>query len=185
MGSLAQAAGKSPEEFIYDHYAQGDGSNYSVTFSLNYASGNLDHVREMFMDPQVISGLADGGAHSRIICDASMPTFQLAFWTRERTRGERLSVEHIVKKMTSEPASLCGFDDRGLIALGKRADLNVVDYDRLTLKAPFFACDLPSGAGRLHQASEGYIATLVNGEGTRERDQDTGARPGRLVRSKP
>ncbi len=183
VGSLAQAAGKSPEEFIYDHYAQGDGSNYSVTFSLNYASGNLDHVREMFMDPQVISGRADGGAHSRIICDASMPTFQLAFWTRERTRGERLSVEHIVKKMTSEPASLCGFDDRGLIALGKRADLNVVDYDRLTLKAPFFACDLPSGAGRLHQASEGYVATLVNGEVTRECDQDTRARPGRLVRS--
>jgi N-acyl-D-aspartate/D-glutamate deacylase len=183
VGTLSKAAGKTPEEFVYDHYAQGDGDNFSVTFSLNYAQGTLDHVHEMFQKPGVVSGLGDGGAHVRVICDASLPTFQVAFWTRARTRGERLPLEAVIRKMTAEPADLYGFSDRGTVAVGQRADLNVIDYERLTLKAPTVANDLPSGAGRLLQGSEGYLATLVAGVVTRRFDADTGARPGRLVRS--
>ena len=183
VGTLAAAAGLTPHEFIYDHYSQGDGSPFSVALSLNYAQGSLDHIHDFLGNPNVISGLADGGAHMRMICDASMPTFQLAFWTRERTRGPRLSVEAIVRKMTAEPAALYGLGDRGLVQVGRRADLNVIDYARLTVKNPRFVHDLPSGAGRLLQESEGYLATLVNGAVTRRDDTDTGARPGRLVRS--
>jgi N-acyl-D-aspartate/D-glutamate deacylase len=182
VAALAEAAGKTPEAYVYDHYAAGDGSNFSITLALNYVSGDLDHVHALLQNPNVVSGLGDGGAHVKVICDASMPTFQLAFWTRERTRGERLPVELVVRKMTAEPAELYGMSDRGRIAVGKRADLNVIDHARLGLKAPRVANDLPSGAGRLLQGSEGYLATLVAGEVTRRHDEDAGARPGRLVR---
>jgi N-acyl-D-aspartate/D-glutamate deacylase len=184
VGVLAAAAGKTPEEFIYDHYTQGDGSQFSVALSLNYAQGSLDHVHDFLSNPNVVSGLADGGAHMRMICDGSMPTFQLAFWTRERRRGPRLAVETIVRKMTAEPAALYGLADRGQIEVGRRADINVIDYDRLTVKNPSFVHDLPSGAGRLLQESEGYLATFVAGMMTRRDDSDTGARPGRLIRSR-
>ena len=184
VGVLAAAAGKTPEEFIYDHYTQGDGSQFSVALSLNYAQGSLDHIHDFLSNPNVVSGLADGGAHMRMICDGSMPTFQLAFWTRERRRGPRLAVETIVRKMTAEPAALYGLKDRGLIEVGRRADVNVIDYDRLTVKNPCFVNDLPSGAGRLLQESEGYLATFVAGTMTRRNAGDTGARPGRLVRSR-
>jgi N-acyl-D-aspartate/D-glutamate deacylase len=183
ISALAAAAGKAPEAFIYDHYAEGDGANFSIDFPLNYARGSLDHVHEMFQKPYIVSGLGDGGAHMRVICDASAPTFQLAFWTRARTRGERLPLELVVRKLTAEPAELYGLSDRGALAVGKRADINVVDYENLTLTRPRVAHDLPSGAGRLLQGSEGYLATFVAGTMTRERDADTGARPGRLVRA--
>ena len=180
---LAAAVGKTPEEFIYDHFAHGDGSQFSMGFGLNYVDGSLDHVHEFLSNPNVVSGLADGGAHMRMICDASMPTFQLAFWTRDRTRGARLPVEHIVRKMTAEPAELYGLKDRGLLEIGRRADINIIDYEHLTVRNPAVVHDLPSGAGRLLQESEGYLATFVNGVMTRRHDRDTGARPGRLIRS--
>jgi N-acyl-D-amino-acid deacylase len=182
VGTLAQAVGKTPEAFVYDHYAAGDGSNFSITLALNFVRGDLDHVHRLLQNPNVVSGLGDGGAHVKLICDAALPTFQLAFWTRERTRGERLPVELIVRKLSADPAGLYGLTDRGELAVGRRADINVIDYDRLTPTAPRVANDLPSGAGRLLQGSEGYLATLVAGEVTRRRDEDTGARPGRLVR---
>ena len=185
VGVLAQAAGKTPEEFIYDHYAEGDGTNFNIFFPLNYAHGSLDHVHDLLSNPIVVSGLADGGAHNRMICDASAPTFHLAFWARDRKRGERLPLELVVRKLTYDGAELFGFDDRGVLSVGKRADINVIDFDRLTLKNPHVVHDLPSGAGRLLQDSEGYLATLVGGTMTRRNDRDTGARPGRLVRSKP
>ena len=181
--ALAAAAGKTPEEFIYDHYAAGEGDNFSVTFALNYAHGSLDHVHALLGNPQVVSGLADGGAHVRMICDACAPTFQIAFWTRERTRGPRLPLELIIRKLSAEPAALYGLEDRGLLAVGRRADLNVFDYDALSLPNPHLAHDLPSGAGRLVQGSSGYLATLVRGVTTRRDGEETGARPGRLVRS--
>lgn len=183
VAKLAADAGKSTEELIYDHYASGDGSNFNVGLWQNYARGSLDHIRKAFLDPNVVSGLADGGAHVRIICDGSAPTFQLCFWVRDRTRGEKLPLGHVVRKLTSEPADLHGLNDRGVIAVGKRADLNVIDFQRLSLKPPEIVHDLPSGAGRLHQKSVGYLATLVGGVLTRQNDCDTGARPGRLVRS--
>jgi N-acyl-D-aspartate/D-glutamate deacylase len=183
IGVLAAAAGKTPEAFIYDHYAEGDGANFSIDFPLNYAQGSLDHVHELFQKPHVVSGLGDGGAHMRVICDASGPTFQLAFFTRARTRGGRLPLELMVRKMTAEPAELYGLSDRGVLAVGRRADINVIDYENLTLQRPRVVHDLPSGAGRLLQGSEGYLATFVAGTMTRERDADTGARPGRLVRA--
>jgi N-acyl-D-aspartate/D-glutamate deacylase len=182
VGALAEAAGKTPEEYIYDHYAAGEGANFSVTLALNYVGGDLHHVRDMLQNPNVVSGLGDGGAHMKVICDASMPTFQMAFWTRERTRGERLPIELVVRKISRDPARLYGMTDRGELAVGQRADINVIDYERLNIKAPHIANDLPSGAGRLLQGSEGYLATLVAGEVTRRHDADTGARPGRLVR---
>jgi N-acyl-D-aspartate/D-glutamate deacylase len=183
VSSLAQAAGKTAEEFIYDHYAQGDGEAFNITFALNYAHGALDHVHDLLRSPLVVNGLADGGAHMRVICDASMPTFLIGFWTRERTRGARLPLELVVRKLTAEPADLYGFSDRGVLAVGKRADINVLDYERLSLASPGVVYDLPSGAGRLQQGAVGYLATLVAGVATRRNDQDTGARPGRLVRS--
>ena len=136
-------------------------------------------------NPNVISGLGDGGAHVRLICDASQTTFQLAFWTRDRTRGPKLPLEYVVRKMTHDAARLYGMNDRGLLKVGKRADINVMDYDKLNLGRPEMLFDLPSGAPRMHQGSTGYLATMVNGQVTRRNDQDTGARPGRLYRSRP
>ncbi|RYY43146.1 MAG: hypothetical protein EOP59_08535 [Sphingomonadales bacterium] len=183
VGALAAAAGKTPEAFIYDHYAAGEGDAFNMTFSANYSDGNLDAIFAQLQQPNVISASGDGGAHVRMICDASLPTFQLAFWARDRARGGTLPVELIVHKLTGQPAALYGLADRGTIEVGKRADLNVIDHARLALKPFHLKHDLPSGAGRILQRSEGYLATLVAGVVTRRDDTDTGARPGRLVRS--
>jgi N-acyl-D-aspartate/D-glutamate deacylase len=183
VGALAAAAGKTAEEYIYDHYTRSDGRDYNVSLVLNYNDCNLDHVYDLFERDYVVSGLGDGGAHVKSVCDSSMTTFQLAYWTRDRKRGPRLPLERMVKKLTSELAGLYGFDDRGVVAVGKRADLNVLDYDRLTIQRPYVANDLPSGAARILQGSEGYLATIVAGETTRRNDIETGARPGRLARS--
>jgi N-acyl-D-aspartate/D-glutamate deacylase len=183
VAELAKAAGVSMETLLYDHYAAGDGTNGTVSFLLNFAEGDLSCVHDMLSRPNVISGLGDGGAHMRMICDASLPTFQLAFWTRDRTRGPRFSLEHVVQKLAAAPAALYSLNDRGTIAVGKRADLNVIDYDRVGLDVPRMAHDLPMGSPRLLQDAHGYLATIVKGEVTRLDGQDTGARPGRLVRS--
>lgn len=180
---LATAAGMPLEAYLYDHYTQGEGTNVCASFVLNYAQGNLDAVSEMLRHPLVVSGLGDGGAHVRMACDSSLPTFQLSFWTRDRTRGAKLSLEQVVNKLTKHNADLYGFNDRGVIAVNKRADLNVIDYSTLNLLMPEMVHDFPKGGARLHQGSTGYLATLVNGEITRRHDSETGARPGRLVRS--
>lgn len=183
--ALAAAAGQTPLEFLYDHITAGDGTKAAISFFLNYNEGNLDETYEMMANPNVISGLGDGGAHVRLICDASQTTFQLAFWTRDRKRGPKLPLEYVVRKMTHDAARLYGMNDRGLLKVGKRADINVMDYANLNLGVPKMLFDLPSGAPRIHQGSTGYLATLVNGEVTRRNDADTGARPGRLYRSRP
>ena len=183
LGSLAAAANMSPEAWLYDHYAADHGSNCNITFTTNYADGNLDHVFDELQSPMIVSGGGDGGAHVRMICDASLPTFQLAFWARDRQRGARLAVESVIAKLTGEPAALYDMHDRGTLEVGKRADINVIDHARLSVGNFYVANDLPSGAGRLLQDSIGYQATLVNGTVTRRDDRDTGARPGRLLRS--
>ncbi len=141
-------------------------------------------LKEAGFNDFTILGLADGGAHVAAICDASQPTYMLTHWARDRTRGAKLPLEQVVKKQTSEPANLYGLGDRGTIQVGKRADLNLIDFDRLTLPAPYAVRDLPAGGMRLLQDASGYAATVVNGVVTREHDEHTGERPGRLIRGK-
>jgi N-acyl-D-amino-acid deacylase len=183
LAALAAASRKTSDEYLYDHYTSGTGHNFNINFTVNYAHGSLETTRGFLAHRNVVSGLADGGAHIKIICDASMPTFQLAYWARRRTRGACLPLEFMINKLTAAPARLYSMHDRGSLELGKRADINVIDYDRLNLKVPEMVYDLPSGAGRLLQHSEGYLATLVAGVATRRHDLDTGARPGALIRN--
>jgi N-acyl-D-amino-acid deacylase len=152
---------------------------------LNFAGGGLDSAYEMLKRDITASGLADGGAHMKMICDASMPTFMLSYWGRDRKRGPTLPLEHLVRKLTLKNAELYGLADRGQIAPGKRADINVIDHDRLALHMPHMAHDLPKGSPRLLQGATGYLATLAGGVVTRRHDAETGARPGRLIRSRP
>jgi N-acyl-D-aspartate/D-glutamate deacylase len=180
---LAEAAGATKEEYLYDHYTAGDGTNVCASHLLNFVGGGLDGSYEMIKRDITASGLADGGAHMKMICDASMPTFMLSFWGRDRTRGPTLPLEHLVWKLSLKNAELYGLKDRGSIAVGKRADINVIDLDRLTLHMPHIAHDLPKGSPRMLQGATGYRATMVGGEVTRRNDVETGARPGRLIRS--
>jgi N-acyl-D-aspartate/D-glutamate deacylase len=140
-------------------------------------------LREMLLHPATVTGLSDAGAHVTLICDASMPTTQLSFWARDRRRGERLPLEFLVHKQTARNAALYGLHDRGTLAPGLRADVNVIDLDGLRVSPPTAHHDLPAGGTRLMQPVQGYLATMVNGVVTRRHDADTGARPGRLVRS--
>jgi N-acyl-D-aspartate/D-glutamate deacylase len=148
----------------------------------NYSDGNLDAVRAMLCARHTVSGLSDGGAHVGTICDASFTTFLLTHWVRDRTRGERLPVEHVVAMQTSRTARLVGLLDRGVIAPGMRADLNVIDMDGLHLHKPAIVHDLPAGGRRFVQRADGYLHTIVAGEETYAGGEPTGARPGRLVR---
>ena len=183
IGRIAARAGQAPLDILYDHLTVGEGANTAVNLSLNYLDGNLDAVREMLVHPATVSGLGDGGAHMWTICDASATTFHLSFWARDRRRGPRLPLERMVRKITHDNARLYGLSDRGALRVGLRADINVIDFDALEIGAPRMVFDLPRGGGRLLQPSTGYRATIVAGVVTRRDDEDTGARPGRLVRS--
>ncbi len=182
VAALAKADGSDPVEKLYDLMLEHDAQQLFMLPFFNYSYGNHDAVREMLLHPAAVSGLSDGGAHCFLICDASIPTFLLTHWARDRTRGPKLPLEYVVKKQTSDTAELFGLSDRGVIAEGKRADLNVIDFDRLTLHMPRMAHDLPAGGARLLQDADGYVATVVRGEVTRRHGVDTGARPGRLLR---
>jgi N-acyl-D-aspartate/D-glutamate deacylase len=149
---------------------------------INYADRDLEAVREMVEHPQTLMGLGDGGAHVSIICDSSSTTHMLAYWTRDRVRGPKLPLPFAVRRLTRDNAVALGLRDRGLIAVGKRADLNVIDYGRLQIRVPELRYDLPAGGKRLVQAAEGYVATIVHGEVVSRHGEPTGALPGRLVR---
>jgi N-acyl-D-amino-acid deacylase len=136
----------------------------------------------MQLDETTVTGLSDAGAHVSVIFDAVNPTYQLTYWARDRTRGATLPLPYVVHRQTRRNAELLGFRDRGLIAAGMRADLNVIDFERLALGKLELRRDLPAGGVRLMQGASGYLATLVNGEVTRRHDADSGARPGRLIR---
>ena len=177
-----RAEGVEPDALLYDLLVANEGRDLLLLPALNYSNGDSEVTREMLLHPASVLGLSDGGAHCGVICDASQPTWMLTHWARDRRRGERLPLELVVKRQTSDGAALYGFTDRGVVAAGKRADLNVIDLDRLTLHAPRVAHDLPAGGRRLLQDASGYVATIVNGVVTRRHDTDTGARPGRLVR---
>ena len=139
LAGLAAARGVSPLEVAYDELARDGGQGLLYIPILNYATGDLDHVRDMMLHPQGLIGLADGGAHTGTICDASMPTFMLTHWTRDRSRGATLPLEYVVKKQTHDTARLYGMSDRGTVEPGALADFNLIDYDGLSLGAPFVA----------------------------------------------
>jgi N-acyl-D-aspartate/D-glutamate deacylase len=183
VAAEAARRGMEPYELLYELLLRRKGKELLLRPLVGYSDLTLDPVREMLLSPATVLGVGDGGAHVRVICDASTPTYMLSHWVRDRSRGATLPIETVVHKMTKNNADLYGFADRGVLAAGKRADINVIDMERLQLRAPEFTSDLPGGAARLVQAAVGYEATLVAGTVVRRNDADTGARPGRLVRS--
>src|SRR6516165_10568957 len=182
LGAQARRLGKTAEQLAYDALLSDEGRGMLYVPFLNYADGNLDATREMLSDPRAVPGLSDGGAHCGIICDASFPTYLLTHWTRDRRRGEKLSIPFAVAAQSRKTALSVGLRDRGVIAPGFKADVNVIDYDRLHLHPPKVHYDLPVGGRRLLQDVDGYDATIVSGVVTRRQGEATGHRPGRLVR---
>jgi N-acyl-D-aspartate/D-glutamate deacylase len=180
--AIATATGRRPLDVAYDAMLENDGEGLLYIPILNYASGDLEPARQMLMHPRSAAGLGDGGAHCGVICDSSQPTFMLTHWTRDRTRGDRLPLEMVVKKQTHDTASLYGLGDRGILAAGKLADVNVIDYERLQLGSPKVIADLPAGGRRLVQDATGYVATIKSGVTTFDNGKDTGRRPGVLLR---
>jgi N-acyl-D-aspartate/D-glutamate deacylase len=180
--AVAAREGRTPQEVVLDWLLEQDGRAFLFAPLASYAGNNLDAIHEMISDPTTVLGLSDGGAHCGLICDVSMPTYLLTHWVNGRTRGDRLGLEHAISLQTSRTAAAYGFADRGVLAPGKRADINLIDLDRMHLHAPEMVHDLPAGGRRLIQKADGYAATLVAGTVTFERGEPTGERPGRLVR---
>jgi N-acyl-D-amino-acid deacylase len=179
IGALARATGRPPAEIALDRLADG-GLLYFPLF--NYSRGDLEVLRVLHASPRTVLGLSDGGAHCGAICDGGVPTFLLTHWARDRTRGPKWSLEWVVSRQSRETAAFYGLRDRGVIAPGFRADLNLIDLDALALEPPSVAYDLPAGGRRLIQKARGYRATLCAGEVTFRDGEATGALPGRLVR---
>jgi N-acyl-D-aspartate/D-glutamate deacylase len=182
VAGLAAAAGRPTNEVLYDLLTEGDGSRLLYVPLLNYARGSLDDVREMITSPHSIFGLSDAGAHCNAICDGTFPTTAVAYWARDRVRGERLPLEYVVHQQTQRTAAHVGWTDRGVVAPGYLADLNVIDADAIALGPPRLVADLPAGGTRLLQDAVGYEATIKRGEVVAEGGQLTGVHPGRLVR---
>ena len=182
VAAIAKAKGVTPEEIIYDVMTANGGEGLLYFPLFNYTSGAMDPIRTMLQHPRTNIGLGDGGAHCGAICDASIPTFMLTHWVKGRARGERLPLEFVVKRQTRDTALLYGFADRGLIRPGLKADINVIDLDHLSIPAPHMVHDLPAQGRRLVQEARGYTAILKSGQVTFENGEDTGARPGGLLR---
>ena len=182
VAAIAAREGRPPDEVAYDYITGGDGQ-YLYFPVVNYVTGDHAPIFEMLNDPACLLGLSDGGAHCTSIVDAGVPTFMLMHWGRDRGRGPRLPLEKLVKRQTSETADFFGFGDRGRLAPGLRADINVIDFDGLKVRKPELVHDMPAGGRRFVQHVEGYEATLVAGTPIFERGEHTGAMPGRLVRA--
>ncbi len=182
VAARAAALGLAPAEIALDVLLENNGRGMLYHPFLNYADGSLDPSFAMLNHPNTVPGLSDGGAHVGMICDGSFPTSNLIHWTRDRERGPRIPLEAMVAMQTRETAMTVGLRDRGLIAPGYRADLNVINYEGLRLEAPRVAYDLPAGGRRLIQKAHGYVATIVAGIVTYRDGEPTGALPGRLVR---
>jgi len=183
LGSRAASTGENVLSLLYDYMLEQNGAAMCALMGGANVHESQEVLRKMLMHPETVTGLSDAGAHVTLICDATMPTTQLTFWARDRHLGERITLEFLVAKQTSRNADLYGLNDRGCLAVGLRADINVIDFENLTVSPPKAFHDLPAGGTRLIQPVKGYLATLVKGQVTRRHDADTGARPGSLVRS--
>lgn len=183
IAARAEARGVSPLEEAYDRLLDDDGHAMLLITLANFRDGSLDTVAELVRRDDVVLGLGDGGAHYGMICDASFPTYMLTHWVRDRASG-RLSVADAVRELTTVPARVAGLADRGRIAVGYKADLNVIDHDALRLHKPTVVFDLPAGGRRLDQTADGFVATIVSGELIAERGIPTDALPGKLIRGR-
>jgi N-acyl-D-aspartate/D-glutamate deacylase len=182
VAAIAAREGRAPLEVAYDALMRDDGNGFLYFPLFNYGAGDLSTVDALHAHPRVVLGLSDAGAHCGAICDGGMPTWLLTHWVRDRTRGPRWSLERAIQRLTADPAALYGLRDRGALRVGLRADLNLIDLDRLSVTPPVVAFDLPAGGRRLVQRARGYVGTWVAGVRTVADDAPTGARPGRLIR---
>ena len=182
VASIARREGRTPQEVAYDLMLEdvGAGTLYFPLF--NYSHGDLEVVRELHQHPRTLLGLSDAGAHCGAICDGGMPTFMLTHWARDRSRGERFGLEFMVHRQTQQTARAFGLLDRGVLKPGYRADVNVIDYEKLGFGRPEVVYDLPAGGRRLAQRGKGYVATICRGQPIVEHDEFTGALPGQLLR---
>ena len=181
--AVAARTDRTPQEVMLDWMLASDGKALIFAPLASYTDGNHDAIREMITHPTTVMGLSDGGAHCGLICDASMPTYLLTHWARDRHRGAKLSLEAAVRLQTGRTAHVFGFHDRGELVGGKRADINLIDLDGLRIHEPEMVFDLPAGGRRLIQKADGYVATFVRGTQTFSAGVATGERPGRLVRA--
>ena len=182
IAALAEKAGVPAAEYAYDLMLENAGKQMIYLPLLGYANGDFEAIKAMMLHEHAIFSLSDGGAHCGLICDASVPTYLLTHWVRDRDRGDRIPIEDIVERQTRRTAHFYGMDDRGELTPGMKADLNVIDFDKLHIHAPEMVYDLPAGGRRLIQQIDGYSFTVQSGEVTFENGKPTGALPGKLVR---
>jgi N-acyl-D-aspartate/D-glutamate deacylase len=181
VAAIAARTGRPPAEVAYD-YMIGEGQ-YLYFPVVNYVTGDHEPIHQMMTDSGTLLGLSDGGAHCTSIVDSGLPSFMLAHWGRDRARGPKLPLELLVKRQTSETAEYFGLTDRGRLAPGLRADVNLINFDRLRVHKPELVHDMPADGRRFVQRVDGYEATFVKGQAIFERGEHTGALPGRLVRA--
>ncbi|MEI8148447.1 MAG: amidohydrolase family protein [Actinomycetes bacterium] len=182
IGAVAAATGRDPYDIALDLLLEDDGRSFLFAPLANYVAQDHDAILDMLEHPRSLLGLSDGGAHCGLICDVSFPTYLLTHWVRDRQRGERISLERAIHMQSGQTAESYGLHDRGTIEVGKRADLNLIDLENLTLHAPEMIFDLPGGGRRIVQRASGYLITIQHGRVTFENGVPTGERPGRLVR---
>jgi N-acyl-D-aspartate/D-glutamate deacylase len=182
VDALAAAKDMPAMEYAYDLLLEEEGRRILLLAGGNFAEYSLEPALEMMRNPHSVPGLGDAGAHSGIICDASISTYMLSYWTRDRTLGDKLALPWVIKWMTQDCANVLGLADRGQISVGKRADINVIDYDRINLRIPHATHDLPAGGLRLVQNAVGFVATMVNGQIVHRDDEVTNVLSGRIIR---
>jgi N-acyl-D-aspartate/D-glutamate deacylase len=182
IAAIAAREGRTPQDVAYDLLIEDEGRDFIFAALVNYANYDLSAVKEMYSRDHVIPGLSDGGAHVAFISDASFQTFLFSYWGRDRG-DDRMDIPDLVRRQTREPARFAGLTDRGLLAPGMKADINVIDFENLALERPKMVVDLPAGGRRLMQKARGYAATVKAGQITYRNGTATGALPGGLVRS--